>query len=200
MTAKGLEIKPVATSTVQLPVTVKFDDLRRLSGDLWNQDRFAYQLDTEFDVDLPLIGSYTIPVTRSGELPVPRLPQVKITGLKINHLSYSAAELVAQVEVHNPNVFELAFSDFDYRLYVNQREWGKGSIDQRIAIPQKGAGSLGIPVRLNIMEMGQTAYQLLSSSQSLQYNLQGSLVLDTGMALLNNYRMPLNIEGIASLK
>ena len=41
VTAQGLEIKPASTSTVQLPVTLKFDDLRKLPGELWQKDKFA---------------------------------------------------------------------------------------------------------------------------------------------------------------
>jgi LEA14-like dessication related protein len=199
VTAQGLEIKPASTSTVQLPVTLKFDDLRKLPGELWQRDRFAYQLDTKIVVDLPVIGNYAIPLSKSGELPVPKLPDIKIKGVTIKNLSLAAAEVVAQVEIYNPNVFDLAFSDFNYQLDINQQNWGQGSISQRSSIPQKAKSTIDIPVKLNIMSMGQTAYQLLSSKQPLEYQLKGAMTLDTGIELLRNYRMPLNIKGKASL-
>lgn len=199
VTAQGLEIKPVSTSTVQLPVTLKFDDLRKLPDELWQKDRFAYQLDTKIVVDLPIIGNYAIPLSRSGELPVPKMPVIKVKGVKIKNLSLAAAEVVAQVEIDNPNAFDLAFSDFDYQLDINQQNWGQGSISQRSSIPQKAKGTIEIPVKLNIMSMGQTAYQLLSSKQPLEYQLTGAMTLDTGIELLRNYRMPLDIKGKASL-
>jgi len=199
VTAQGLEIKPASTSTVQLPVTLKFDDLRKLPGELWQQDRFAYQLDTTIVVDLPIIGNYAIPLSKSGELPVPKMPVIKIKGLKIKNLSLAAAEVVAQVEIDNPNAFDLAFSDFDYQLDINQQNWGQGSISQRSSIPQKAKGMIEIPVKLNIMSMGKSAYQLLSSKQPLEYQLKGAMTLDTGIELLQNYRMPLDIKGTASL-
>jgi LEA14-like dessication related protein len=199
VTAQGLEIKPVSTSAVQLPVTLKFDDLKKLPGELWQQDSFNYQLDTEIIVDLPVIGNYAIPVTKHGELPVPKLPDIKIKGVQIKNLSFSEAELVAQVEIVNPNAFDLAFNDFDYRLNINQQQWGQGSIAQRSSIPQKGKGTIDIPVKLNMLSMGQTAYQALSKKQPLEYQLKGSISLDTGIDLLRNYIMPLDIKGKASL-
>ena len=179
VTAQGLEIKPASTSTVQLPVTLKFDDLRKLPDELWQKDRFAYQLDTKIVVDLPIIGNYAIPLSRSGELPVPKMPVIKVNSVKIKNLSLTAAEVVAQVEIDNPNAFDLAFSDFDYQLDINQQNWGKGSISQRNNIPQKSKGTIEIPVKLNIMSMGQTAYQLLSNKQQLEYQLKGAMTLDT---------------------
>jgi len=199
VTAQGLEIKPVSTSAVQLPVTLKFDDLKKLPGELWQQDSFNYQLDTEIIVDLPVIGNYAIPVTKHGELPVPKLPDIKIKGVQIKNLSFKQAELVAQVEINNPNAFDLAFKDFDYQLNINQQQWGQGSIAQRSSIPQKGKGTIDIPVKLNMLSMGQTAYQALSKKQPLEYQLKGSISLDTGIELLRNYKMPLDIKGKASL-
>jgi len=199
VTAQGLEIKPASTSTVQLPVTLKFNDLRKLPGELWQQDRFAYQLDTKIVVDLPVIGNYAIPLSKSGELPVPKLPDIKIKSVKIKNLSFTAAEVVAQVEIDNPNAFDLGFSDFDYKLNINQQNWGQGSISQGGSIPQKGKGTIDIPVKLNMLSMGQTAYQALSKKQPLEYQLKGSISLDTGIELLRNYKMPLDIKGKASL-
>ncbi len=199
VTAQGLEIKPASTSTVQLPVSLKFDDLRKLPGELWQKDRFVYQLDTKIVVDLPVIGNYAIPVSKSGELPVPKLPDIKVKGLKIKNLSFRAAELVAQVEIDNPNAFDLGFSDFNYQLNVNQQKWGQGNINTSNSIPKKGKGTIDIPVKLNITSMGQTAYQMLSSKQPLEYQLKGAITLDTGIDLLQNYKMPLDIKGKASL-
>lgn len=197
--AQGVEIKPASTSTVQLPVTLRFDDLRKLPGELWQKDRFAYQLDTKLVVDLPVIGNYPIPLSSSGELPVPKLPDIKVKNVKIKNLSLMAAEVVAQVEIDNPNAFDLGFSDFNYQLNINQQKWGQGNVNSGNTIPQKGKGTIDIPMKLNIASMGQTAYQMLSGKQPLEYQLKGAITLDTGLDLLQNYRMPLNIGGKASL-
>jgi LEA14-like dessication related protein len=199
VTARGLEIKPASTSTVQIPVTLRFDDLKKLPGEVWKNDRFGYQLDSEFVVDLPVIGHYAIPVTKQGELPVPKLPAITLKDLQVKNLSLTAAEVVARVEIDNPNDFDLGFSDFNYQLNINQQSWGQGKIDQSRNIPKKGKGTIDIPVRLNLMSMGQTAYQLLSKQQQLEYNLTGGLTLDTGIEMLRGYRMPLDINGKASL-
>lgn len=199
VTAQGVEIKPVSTSTLQLPVTLKFDDLRKLPGEIWQKDRFAYQLDTRIVVDLPVIGNYAIPVSRSGELPVPKLPEIRIKNIQVKNLNLMAAELVAMVEVVNPNAFELGFSDFNYQLNVNQQSWGQGSINRSKKIPEKGTATLQIPVKLNMASMGQTAYRMLSNRQPLEYQLKGGVTLDTGIELLRNFKLPLDVNGKASL-
>ena len=199
VTAEGLVIDAASTSAVQLPVTLKFDDLRKLPGELWQRDRFSYKLDTRFVVDLPIIGNYAIPVSKTGELPVPKLPKVSIKGIKVKQLGLSAAELVAQVAIDNPNAFDLSFSQLDYRLSVNQQEWGRGMVQQGGSVPQKGSGTVEIPLKLDLISMGHTAYKMLSNKEPLDYRLKGDITLDTGMELLRNYNMPLDISGKASL-
>lgn len=199
VTAQGLQIKAASTSNVQLPVTLKFDDLRKLPGELWNKDAFAYRLETRFVVDLPIIGNYAIPVTKTGELPVPKVPEIRVKGIQVKNLGLRAAELVAQVEIENPNAFSLAFSDFDYQLNVNRQEWGQGNIRQGGSIPEKSSGTVDIPLKLDLMRMGQTAYKLLSNKQPLEYQLKGGITLDTGIEMLRNYSMPVDISGKAAL-
>jgi LEA14-like dessication related protein len=199
VTARGVEIKPASTSTVQVPVSLEFDDLKKLPGEIWKQDRLGYQLDTEFVVDLPVIGNYAIPVSKQGELPVPKLPVIKLKDLQVKQLSLTAADVVARVEVENPNDFELGFSDFNYQLNVNQQSWGEGSINQGKSVPKKGKSTIDIPVKLNLMSMGQTAYHMLSKKQPLEYKLTGGMTVDTGMEMFSNYKMPLNISGKAAL-
>ena len=199
VTAQGVEIKPAATSTVELPLSLKFDDLRKLPGELWQQDRFEYQLNTKFVVDLPIVGNYAIPVTKTGELPVPKIPKISIKDIQIKKMGLKAAELLARVEIDNPNAFDLSFSHLDYQLSVNQQQWGQGSIRQGGSIPQKGRATIDIPVQLDMMSMGQTAYTMLSNNQPLEYRLKGDITLDTGIELLRNYKMPLDISGKASL-
>ena len=199
VTAQGLEIKPASTSAVQLPVTLKFDDLRKLPDELRQQDSFSYQLDTRIIVDLPLVGHYAIPVTKHGELPVPKLPDIRLKDVQIKNLSLMAAELVALVEIVNPNAFELGFSDFNYQLNVNQQSWGQGSINKSKSIAENGKATIEIPLKLNMVNMGQAAYKMLANKQPLEYQLKGGINLDTGIELLRNYNMPIDIKGKAPL-
>ena len=199
VTAQGVEIKPASTSTVQLPVSLKFDDLRKLPGELWQQDNFSYQLDSRFVVDLPIIGEYAIPVSKQGELPVPKMPKISIKDMQVRNIGLSSAELVAIVEVQNPNAFDLGFSDFSYNLNVNKQSWGQGSIKQGKTIPQKGKATIELPLKLDMMSMGTTVYQMLAGKLPLEYRLQGDMTLDSGIELLRNINVPLDIKGEASL-
>lgn len=199
-TAQAIELKANSTSPVQLPITLKFDDLKKLPGELWNKDKIAYQLISQFNVDLPAIGNYAIPVTKKGELPVPKIPDIKIKDVKVKNISFTSADLVAIVEVNNPNDFDIGVSDFNYQLNVNQQNWGQGKINKSSNIPKKGKGIVEIPLKLNMMSMGTAAFALLKSNEPLQYQLKGNATLDTGLELLKGYNLPVDIKGTTSLR
>jgi LEA14-like dessication related protein len=146
-----------------------------------------------------VIGNYAIPVAKQGELPVPRLPRVSLKDVTVGNLNLASADLVARVEIENPNAFDLVFTGFDYRLKINRRDWGQGSIKENVTVPEKGRSTIDIPVKLDMLSMGRTVYQVLAERQVLEYQLSGQATLDTGLELLRNFRMPLDVEGKASL-
>lgn len=199
VTGQAVKLKANATSPVELPVTLKFEELNKLPGEIWQKDSVAYQLDTKFKISLPVIGDYSIPVSRQGELPVPRTPEVKIRNVKVVDLGFTSAEILARVEIINPNSFDLGISDLNYQLNIDEQRWGQGSIKQMKSIPKKGRGTIDIPVNLDLSAMGSTALKLLQDKSTLIYQLKGDVTLDTGIELMRNYKMPLDIKGTTPL-
>ncbi len=199
-TAQAIQLKASSTSPVQLPITLKFNDLKNLPGELWNKDKIAYQLISQFNVDLPVIGNYAIPVTNKGELPVPKIPDIKIKDVKVKNLSFTSADLIAQVEVSNPNDFDLGLSNLNYQLTVNQQNWGQGKINKNSSIPKKGKGIVEIPVKLNMLSAGKSAYNALVNKAPMEYQLTGNVTVDTGLELLKKQNIPLDIKGTTSIR
>ncbi len=199
ITGQGIKIQESSTSTVALPVTLQFDDLRKIPGELWNKDQFAYQLDSSIRIKLPVIGDYAIPFSKKGELPVPKLPRIKLKDLRIKNLSSTAAQIIAEVVVDNPNNFDLGLSNLNYTLNINKQTWGEGLSSKPTNIPKKGKGTIIIPLELNLLNMGSAAYKVLTGDNTFNYQILGGVTLDTGMDYLRAYKMPLNIQGTATL-
>lgn len=197
---RGLTLKANGRSNVKMPVSLKFNDLKKLPADIRDKDKVVYQLKSKITVNLPFIGNYDIHLVKRGEIPVPKLPAIKLKDVKIKSLNFAAAELVTMVEIKNPNTFSLALNNFNYKLDINNQSWGEGKITQKQNVPGKGAGIIAIPVKLNLLRMGSSIYQLLNNKEILAYRIRGDLNLDTGSALLKNYNMPLDIKGKVSLK
>ena len=198
VTGQGLKLKKSSTSRISLPVTLKFDDLRKIPGELWRKDVVDYRLDSKINIKLPVIGNYAVPFSKIGELPVPRLPSIRLQDITVKSLGLTTAEIVALVEVTNPNTFNIELNEFNYRLKINQSQWGEGASVNPTTIPSKNIGAIELPLTLDLLGLGKSAFQLLSSGDPLNYQLTGDVKLDTGLEHLRRYKMPLNISGRAA--
>lgn len=196
---RAMELKARGTSHVELPVSLKFADLKKLPGEIWKRDRVQYRLDTRFGIDVPVLGKVEVPARSSGELPVPKLPSFSLKGLSLKKLGFSEAKIVAEVEVDNPNAFDLGMKSLDYRLKVNAQPWGKGQVEQGATVPAKGKGVVAIPVTLDLQSLGRSIYPLLTGKGRLAYELDGNMVLDAGLDMLKDVKLPLKLSGDTSL-
>jgi LEA14-like dessication related protein len=60
-------------STVELPVSIKFQDIYRVIRSFEDRARPDYALDADFRFDVPVLGYVTVPVTQRGQIPIDRL-------------------------------------------------------------------------------------------------------------------------------
>jgi LEA14-like dessication related protein len=70
-----VQIAASGRTPVELPVTIRFDDLYRVIRTLQNQKNPEYALDADLRFAVPVLGEVTVPVTQTGKVPVDRLLQ-----------------------------------------------------------------------------------------------------------------------------
>ena len=66
-------IEASGRSVVELPVSIKFEDVYRVIRSFEGRKKPEYALDADFRFDVPVLGSVTVPVTERGEIPMDRL-------------------------------------------------------------------------------------------------------------------------------
>jgi LEA14-like dessication related protein len=120
--------------------------------------------------------------------------------VRVVSLNLASADIVADIEIDNPNAFDLGLRNFNYKLDINQQTWGQGTGSSPKSIPQKSTGTIQVPLTLNLLTMGQSVYQLLNGDQRMSYQLSGDITIDTGLNFLRDYKMPLNISGMTMLR
>jgi LEA14-like dessication related protein len=70
---KQVQIAAADRTAVELPVTIKLDDLYRVIGTLQNRKNPDYALDADLRFAVPVLGEVIVPVTQTGKVPVDRL-------------------------------------------------------------------------------------------------------------------------------
>jgi LEA14-like dessication related protein len=174
-------INSTSKSVVQIPVNFTFKELFQTFDSISDKDETGFQLNANIAVDLPILGLTEIPVNRSGTFPVVKVPTISASKLSVKDLSFTKAELELELNINNPNAFSIDLNDLDYEIDINGLRSISGSTGKSIEISEKGSSTLKIPVTFNLIELGRSAYQLLSSDKELEYSLTGNTNIDTSL-------------------
>ncbi len=192
---QGLKIGSRGSSRVTVPVRVRFADVERIARQASGRDTINYALKTRFKLNLPVLGTYVVPVEQNGTLPLPRVPTIGVANLEVRKLGWTAADVLLKLTVDNPNTFALKLGRLNYQLDVNGDRWGSGNVPKGGDIPARGRGVVTIPLSLDLSTLGASIFQALKDRKPLGYSLQGGIALDTGIELLRDLHLPLKLSG-----
>ncbi|MEQ9090834.1 MAG: LEA type 2 family protein [Balneola sp.] len=172
--ALSTEILSSNKSIVQIPVRFTYDELFKTFSDIRNQDETKYELKSVIGVDLPILGFTEIPLEKSGEIPVIKTPKVSLSRLSVKNLSFTKADLELILNIDNPNAFGISLSDTEYTISLNGLESISGKSLNPIKIEEKESGTISVPVSLNFIQLGRSAYNLITGDQPLEYTISGN--------------------------
>jgi LEA14-like dessication related protein len=187
---------PASGSTqIPLPLTLNYKDIYSTYKTLKDNDSTSYEIKCGLSFDLPVLGDQYIPVSKTGKLPLLKPPAVNISSLHLQSLNITGAELELVLSINNTNNMSFFLTGMNYNLQVNGLQWISAESDTRQAVAAKSANKLAFPFRLNFLQMGQSARQLLVGDENLGYELTGNFELESNNALLGRVNLPLNRSG-----
>lgn len=162
------------TTSVKVPATVEFSALLAALKGVRPGAVVPYTARIDLAVDAPVIGRTSLPVTRSGELPVPAAPDVRMASFNIGSLTLDKVSAMARLDLRNNNQFEIDFT----RLGLDLALGGKAVANTKLSSPTKLApgqsATLLVPVSFSPKAFGVGLFNLLSGSEA-GYAISGSL-------------------------
>jgi LEA14-like dessication related protein len=182
-------------STLQIPVTLNYQDLYDTFKTLKQADNTAYQFAGGISFDLPVIGPTRIPFSKQGEFPTVKIPDINVNGLRVKKLSLAGAEIELELGIKNPNPFVLLLNRVDYELTMNDNPWIGGIGQKQAQIGEKNEATIDLGMSLNLEQIGTTVYQALAKKKPLNYHLRGNLNFGTSLPLLKQATIPLDRSG-----
>jgi LEA14-like dessication related protein len=194
-----LRIQAEGESTVQLPLSLNYEDLYQTFQGLRNQDASTYQIRFGLSFELPVLGVVDVPLSKTGEFPMLKLPKVKLAALKLESLTLAGADLLLRVQLDNPNAFSMLLEKLQYQFEVNGRNWVSASAEKTTQVAEKGQGFIEIPISLNLLEMGTSVYKLLTGDKELSYQFGGKLDFATSLPIMGKVSLPFERSGSVNL-
>ncbi len=194
----SLSLTPQGSSTLEVPMTLNFNDLYAAYSALKGADEAPYALDLglKFNVaGIPL----TLPVSQKGTLPLPKLPSLGVSSMKVNSMGLTSADMELMLTLDNPNNFGMTLDQLNYALDINGQSWAKGVTSSSFNIGSHTKSVISIPMHLDFMKLGSSVVSALSSGQSLNYKFTGDVQAATDNKLLGAFRLPITQTGTISI-
>ena len=190
-----LEIAANNQNSIQLPVKLKFVDIYNTFADLKKNNNSKYQIKCGLNFNLPVLGETRIPISKSGDIPLLKLPSISFNSVKLDNINFSGADLMLEVKFKNPNSFSMLIDQMNYNFQVNGNKWLSGKANQKTSTNQNGESIIQIPVSLDFLQMGSSLFQLISGGKNLNYNFTGNLDIKNSHPLLQQLSLPFNQAG-----
>lgn len=110
-----LDVPPRGIGTARVPTRIDYVDLWRTARTLRRAKEFSYRLHG----DLVLAGTggqWSLPVAKSGKVPIFRPPRFSLPKLSYERASLRGASVILKTDVTNPNLFPIGLHDLRYEL------------------------------------------------------------------------------------
>lgn len=187
----SLSLPAKGSNNMTLPVTLTFDQVLSSIRSLSDKSEVDYGIEGKVAIHLPVLGDIDIPVDYAGVLPVPKQPEVEVKNFNLESIGVNGAEVSVDLEVANPNVFDLNLSDLNYALAIEGKPVGQGNI-KAIDLPQGEKRDLTIPLSIGMSDMGMSLYRLMTSSDPI--NVDVNIGANVGTSLEGWKSIPLQYQ------
>lgn len=105
-------------------------------------------------------------------------PEISLENVIVKEVSLSAASLVLEVKVENPNLFDITLKGLDFNLYLNDSFVGKGLVGENVAIKRRETTIVPVPFSAQYQDLWEMVRLLLRDGPK-DYRIQGTVTLDT---------------------
>ena len=175
--SQAMEIPANGVLPVQIPFTLKFEDLYRISQKYKDQDEAPFRLEGSLSVETP-VGPISLPFHHDGKVPVLKIPQIDLAKAEVKGVSFTGAELRFKFNVKNPNKVALDLRSLDYALTLAGAKILDGELPNVLKVPGKGQGSFDADVRVSFAQAAAAA-QAIANKSNAAYSLDGTLAAGT---------------------
>lgn len=175
-----LPARQVGTAT--LPVRIAYADLFKSASSLVNSSEVRYRLHGVFIISV-LGQSHELPLMHEGTFPVLRLPTFSVKNVDFSDISLSSAKVTLEVEIDNPNVFDIGAEGLGYEIQLGGVRVGSLSAS---TVGPVGAGEVGNLTLDGEISARSALIQLLANKSlgDVKLMLKGSITTPYGAVAL----------------
>ncbi|KAJ4965369.1 hypothetical protein NE237_017218 [Protea cynaroides] len=179
------------SETVEIPLTLIYDDIKSTYKDIKSGSIIPYKVRIELIVDVPVIGNITLPLEKTGEIPVPYKPDVNLEKIKFDEFSFEETSATLHLKLVNQNDFDLGLNSLEYEVWLAEESIGGAKLSKSAQIGKKDQGVVEIPISFRPKDFGSALWHMMRG-KGAGYSIKGIIDVDT---LFGKMKLPFNKEG-----
>lgn len=188
-------IEAKSSSTIKIPVTLVFQDILSTFTDIKPGSVIPYRMKIEFMVDVPIFGKSTVPVEKTGEIPIPSIPIIILEKIEFKKFSLDECVTALHLKLESKNEFEMGLTALKFELWLSGEKIGSAELAKSAQVEKSGTISIEIPLTFRPSDFGLALWEMMGKL-GIDYKLKGSIGVDTTFGSMN---MPFSKEGSVSL-
>ncbi|KAF2298234.1 hypothetical protein GH714_020586 [Hevea brasiliensis] len=176
--------------TIKIPVNLIYDDIKSTimirPGSI-----IPYRIKVDFIVDIPIFGRLTLPLEKTGEIPIPHKPDIDLEKINLKRFSFEETVAVLHLKLENTNDFDLGLNGLDCEVWLSDESIGGAEIAKSTKVDKKGIGYIDIPITFRPKDFGSAIWDIIRS-KSIHYAIKGHINVDTPFGAM---KLPIGKEG-----
>jgi len=185
-TAERVKVAANGSSRITLPFTLSYEDVLGGLDALASKKSLPYTLSGKVD-----LGLFSLPYSRSGELSLPSLPEVKISRLRVDSFDLGGVSMRLGLTVSNGNTFPLNLSGLSGDIKLGGVSLLEGKSIGKLAIGAKQQDEVELGVKLGYLALGSVV-DALRRADKVPLSFDGAITVP---ALQGERQIPLHWSG-----
>lgn len=131
-------------------------------------------------LNIPVCATLLLSLVSCANIPTsaPIAPTVTLQSVKPLSLSFSKQKLAFQLEVNNPNAYDLPIQRLTFVANLENKEVAQGTSREQVTLPANGKATIEIIVNARIQRiLGEILSLSTKPPQDLNYDLKGFVKL-----------------------
>lgn len=177
--------------TINIPLTLIYDDIKNTYDDIHPGSIIPYRIKVELLVDVPVFGRLTLPLEKTGEIPIPYKPDVDLEKIRFQTFSFEETVAVLHLKLENKNDFDLGLNALDYEVWLNDVSIGGAQLSKSAKIEKTGISYIDVPITFKPKDFGSALWDMIRG-RGTGYTLKGNIDVDTPFGAM---KLPISKEG-----
>ncbi|XP_057957060.1 uncharacterized protein LOC131150387 isoform X2 [Malania oleifera] len=179
------------SETIKIPMTLIYDDIKDTYNDIKPGSIIPYRIKVDLIADVPVFGRLTLPLEKTGEIPIPYKPDIDIEKIRFQTFSFEETVAVLHLKLENKNDFELGVNGLDYELWLSNMSIGGAELSESTKIDKNGISYIDIPITFRPKDFGSALWDMIRG-KGTGYTMKGYIQVDTPFGAM---KLPISREG-----